>query len=213
MADADRLHQLTQARLRAGAPEMAPPPVGKQPMPAVQGLAMSYRRAAARDGHYVVYLPGAFEKALQGSRPINLRKSHNKAKSYGSTADGSLEVCDGPHGLGIRWTPKCEAGQRLFEEVREGRLCGLSVGCLRRSVSNKTIAGELVVFVHEADLTEISLTEQPGMSQTAAWITNAASAPPLREAVASGNLRCRAARFHVDRSFESLSTILERAHD
>ena len=126
---------------------------------------------ADRDGTFLERMQrGAFSDATGGRDHVELRREHDPAGPiFASTARGSLRLVDEDHGLllGAALSKRDPATVRAVEDVRAGKLSGLSVGMVVRSDEWGTAADGRTALrtITAATLNEVSMVAHPANPQ------------------------------------------------
>jgi HK97 family phage prohead protease len=126
---------------------------------------------AGREGTFLERVQrGAFDDAASGRDSVELRREHDEhGPVFASTRAGSLALEDHTDGLMLAaaLSKRDAATVRAVEDVRAGRLTGLSVGMIVRRDDWGTASDSRTALrtIHAATLNEVSMVGRPANPQ------------------------------------------------
>lgn len=175
----------------------------------VQGYATVYNRVHAYRGRLEVFCPGAFDSALKAGAKIHALLAHDWGKALGSNAD-RLEIYSDSRGLAFRLRLDDSLHSEFARaKVEDGSWRGMSVGYNKPMGVVRTINGQDVHFITEAELTEISLCPRGAVKQAHSSLVVGTQSESLRAVAASGLLVLE----RLDRDVDLLASDLLAAID
>ena len=135
----------------------------------IHGRALPFHRTAHDETH-THFCCDAFSQSLASGRTIRALLNHDATKELGDTREGSLRVWQDERWVWFSLRPRDTAlGREVVEKVRAGKI-GVSIGYSELAGHNGHHDLDPRHLITEAELGEISLTEDPAYPETSAWI-------------------------------------------
>lgn len=168
----------------AGVPER-PPAVRESKAAVIRGLAVPYRTLSGLrvtngtdDGrpHRILFLPGAFTKALASGRDRVALMEHDPTRVLAYSWNGNLRFWEEGAGLAFEFAARTDLAVYAAYRIDSGDLNGASVAYKALSFRWSTSPeGEPLKVIREAELSEVSLLREPAFAGTylkTQWLRN-----------------------------------------
>ena len=124
----------------------------------VRGYATRYRKAHSYKGRFDMFEPGVFASSLLRKDTVRLLDSHDEGRLLAATNGYGLEIASDSVGLSfLAALPNNDLGREVYNDVKEHRKLGMSVGYRVQEHEDVKAAGETVRLIKAATLQEISI--------------------------------------------------------
>lgn len=119
-------------------------------------------------GFREIIAPGAFKRSLKEGADVRALVDHDPGKIIGRNKAGTLTLREDDHGLKVRIKPPdTTAGRDIVESMRRGDVDQMSFAFTVVSDEWRTLEGEEVRTITDADLHDVSVVTYPAYADTA----------------------------------------------
>jgi prohead serine protease len=168
-----------------------------------------------KDGQILVFEKDCFDSHFNTVRHVEFQLAHDATRIIGSTDDG-LEICIVGDIVAFRLPLNQHHAPKIKGLIESGKQAAISVGVTRTKERVERIAGQDVIFIEQAVITEISLVAEGACKQAFARLIDPNDEPPLDKSVTSPMFRTEQSIHHLkvlakemDRAIEAKVAALE----